>query len=127
IDGLGNAILLAAALALVARRGRNDLDGVIDATIVGLAAGPFLWGIATVPRQVADADTAETVSLFLVVFALTGVLGVLIRLAQTASECRSAMRLLSASLGLALVANLVYAVSTSSVLRDVASVMFLAA
>ena len=127
LDGIGNAIVLAAALVLVVRRGRNDLDGLIDATIIGFAIGGLVWAAVMPPSRAAEASLASRTALFLVLFALSGVLGALVRLARTASEARPALGLLSAGLALALVANIVLVVPTDSWLDVLASMMFMAA
>ncbi len=127
IDGLGNATVLAAALVLVIQRGRNDVDGVIDATIVGFAVGGLIWAALMPPGRANDASLESRVALFLVLFALTGVLGALMRLAVTAPEGKPALLLLSAALAFALVANIVLVLPTDSWLDVLASMMFLAA
>jgi diguanylate cyclase (GGDEF)-like protein len=127
IDGLGNAIIFAAALVLVVRRGRNDLDGLIDSAIVGFAIGVIIWSIVMPPGRISDTSVASKVALFLVVFALTGVLGVLIRLRKTASDAMSALTLVTTALALALAANVVLALPTAAWLNVVASMMFMGA
>ncbi len=126
LDAVGNAIVLAAALVLVVRRGRNDLDGLIDATIVGFAVGGLVWAALMPPSRADDASLASRAALFLVLFALTGVLGALMRLARTATEASPALVLLSTALALALVANIVLFVSTEPWLDVLASMMFMA-
>jgi diguanylate cyclase (GGDEF)-like protein len=126
LDAVGNAIILAAALVLVVRRGRNDIDGLIDATIVGFAVGGLVWAALMPPGRAASVSFASTAALFLVLFALTGVLGALMRLAGTALEVSPALVLLSTALTLALVANIVLFVSTEPWLDALASMMFMA-
>ncbi len=127
LDGLGNAIILAAALALVIQRGLNDFDGVIDSTIVGFAVGGLVWAAVMPPGRAADATVASNVALFLVLFALFGVMGALIRLAVTAPEGKPALMLVSAAMWFAVVANIVQFITTESWLDVVTSMMFLAA
>ena len=71
---------------------------VIDATIVGFAVGGLVWAAVMPPGRADDASLASRVALFLVLFALTGVLGALMRLAVTAPEGKPALVLLSAAL-----------------------------
>jgi diguanylate cyclase len=126
LDAFGNAIVLAAALVLVVRRGRNDIDGLIDATIVGFAVGGLAWAAVMPPGREADTSLASKVALFLVLFALTGVLGALMRLAATAADGKPALMLVSAALALALVANIVLVLPTATWFDVVASMMFMA-
>jgi diguanylate cyclase (GGDEF)-like protein len=104
---LGHALTLVAALALVVRRGRNDIGGLIDTAIVAMAAGGLLWDTLLLPH-LTGADAAR-LSLFVTVFVLSGVLGALVRLAQTGRPPVPALWLLIAALGLAL-AGIVLAV-----------------
>ena len=87
LDAAGNLLALAAAFALVVRRGRNDLGGMIDASIIALAVGGLLWDVALLPHLQDDfAATTAHVDLFVVVFALCGVLGALVWLVQIAGR-----------------------------------------
>jgi diguanylate cyclase (GGDEF)-like protein len=97
---VGHALTLAAALALVVRRGRNDIGGLIDTAIVAMATGGLLWDILLLPHLTGPA--VVRLSLFVAVFGLSGVLGALVRLAQTGRPPVPALWLLTAALGLAL-------------------------
>ena len=127
LDAAGNLLALAAALALVVRRGRNDLGGIIDASIVALAVGGLLWDVALLPHLQTDyAATTEQVDLFVVVFALCGVLGALVRLTQVAGRSITALWWLGSALALALVGNVVLALANDHWPRSVAMMMFIA-
>lgn len=127
LDAAGNLLALAAAFALVVRRGRNDLGGMIDASIVALAVGGLLWDVALLPHLQDDfAATTAHVDLFVVVFALCGVLGALVRLVQIAGRSISALWWLGSAVSLALLGNIVLALANDHWLRSVAMMMFIA-
>jgi diguanylate cyclase len=126
IDAGGNLIVLTAALALIVRRGRNDLGGVIDTTILALAAGGVLWDTVLLPHQIAmQSSLATRINLFVVVFALSGVLGALLRLAQTAGEPIPSLWLLLAGLTLAIGGTIMIAVTTENQLIVVGRMIFM--
>ena len=80
-DAVGNALVLVAALTQVLRVGSGSLGSIIDTTIVALALGGLLWDVVLVPNLVDPYHLrAQQVNLFVVVFALCGVLGALARL-----------------------------------------------
>jgi len=125
VDAVGNALVLAAALTQVLRVGSGSLDSIIDTTIVALALGGLLWDVVLVPNLVDPYHLrAQQVNLFVVVIALSGVLGALARLLLVARPVR-ALWLLMAALGLGLVGNIVYAVAPLH--RGAASMTFMAA
>ena len=125
-DAAGNALVLVAALALVMRRGRNDLGGIIDATIAAVATGGVLWE-AVIRANMVEAyqGGAAQVDTFVAVFALSGVVGALVRLVQTSPESASAVRLLIAALALGIGGNLLYVTQSDSWLHTLSSMMFL--
>jgi diguanylate cyclase (GGDEF)-like protein len=109
IDATANALALAAASAVIVRRGARDLGGIADAAVIALAAGSVLWGV--LPRRIgADSGFTAQVDLFVQVFALTGVLGALLRLTRTSTGPRSALGWLLTAISLALGGDLVSAV-----------------
>lgn len=125
-DAAGNALVFVAALCLVMRRGRNDLGGIIDATIAALATGGVLWEAVIRAHMVGAYQAgAAQVDIFVVVFALSGVVGALVRLAQASPESASAVRLLIAALALAIGANLLYVTQPDSSLHTLGGIMFL--
>ncbi len=128
LDAAGNALVLAAALALVVRHGGGGFGGIIDATIVALALGGVLWEVILVPNLVAPYQIpAQKANLFVVVFVLCGVLGALTRLARIMRDPESALWLLLAALGLALVGNILLAVVSTPAVRVTAMMMFMGA
>jgi diguanylate cyclase len=96
---LGQIFMFSGAVAVVGRRGRNDVGGLIDTTIVSMAAGGVLWYFLLLPHlraiHMAAAMQAFTC---VVVFMLTGVLGALTRMLLTARTVIPAMWLLAVSL-----------------------------
>ena len=126
LDAAGNALVLVAALTQVLRHGSGSLDGIIDTTIVALALGGLLWDVVLSPNLDDPYHLrAQQVNLFIVVFALCGVLGALARLLQITGRRVPALWLLLAALGLGLVGNIVYAIAPLH--RVAASMMFMAA
>lgn len=128
IDAAGNVVVLAAALTLVVRCGRDDSGGVIDTAIIALAVGGLIWDFILLPYQQAGHRpvTAEA-DLFIVVFALTGVLGALIRVAHGPAGRSSALWLIMAALVLALVGNVVQALAGGTWLGSASAMMFMGA
>jgi diguanylate cyclase (GGDEF)-like protein len=125
LNATGNVLLLASATALIMRCGRTDVGGVIDASIIGLAVGGVLC-IAVF--SLADAvDRAERVNLFVVLFALSGVLGALVRLARVLTQPVAALWWLMLGLTSALIANIVLAATTDPLAIDAANILFMAA
>jgi diguanylate cyclase (GGDEF)-like protein len=128
IDALGNVVVLAAALALVLRCGRGDFGGVIDTALVALALGGFIWDFLLLPNEDFEREPlAARVDAAIVVFALAGILGALIRVAHSATRGRSALRLLVAALLLALAGNVVQALAGNTWLLSVSTMMFMGA
>jgi diguanylate cyclase (GGDEF)-like protein len=127
IDAVGNALAFAAALALITRRGARDLGGIADAAVIGLAAGSVLWGV--LPRRLGtDSGFATQVDLFVAVFALTGVLGALVRLTSTTTGPRTALGWLLTAIGLAIGGDIVSAIGGGApVPTDAAHIMFMGA
>ncbi len=128
LDATGNALVLVAALTQVLRYGKGSLGGIIDSTIVALALGGLLWDAVLLPNLVPPYDLlAQRLDLFVVVFALCGVLGALVRLVQVTARPPRALSLLLAALGLGLVGNILYAVGPLPVHRVAASMLLMAA
>ncbi|HCU51525.1 MAG TPA: hypothetical protein DGG94_17280 [Micromonosporaceae bacterium] len=125
---VANALLLAAALAVVIRRGRNDIGGLIDTTIVSLALGGLLWNVIILPRLEAGGQSLSAkASLFATVVLLSGVFGALARLLETGSEHVRALRVLMAALALNLAGVVLIAAWNEPGARLAAQMMFLAA
>jgi diguanylate cyclase len=126
LDATGNALVLVAAVAQVLRLGGGSLGSIIDTTIVALALGGLLWEVVLFQNLDKPYDLrAQQVNLFVVVFALCGVLGALTQLLRNTARRLPALWLLMAALGLALIGNIVYAVESDH--RGAANMTFMAA
>jgi diguanylate cyclase (GGDEF)-like protein len=91
----GNGLFLAAALALIVRRGRNNSGSIIDTAIVAVALGGLLWNLVLEPDVGGFFDTGVAeANLFLAVVGLCGVMGALARLLHVEVEPEPALRLL---------------------------------
>jgi diguanylate cyclase (GGDEF)-like protein len=125
IDAVGNLLALAAALALIVRRGARDLGGIVDAAVIAFAAGGVLW--AVLPRRLgSDGGFTAQIDLFVAVFALSGVLGALLRLTRTATEPGSALSWLLAAIGLAVAGNVVSSIGGGEPApEEIAAMLFL--
>jgi diguanylate cyclase len=110
---VGHGLLLAAALTLVIRRGRNDVGGLIDAAVALMGLGSVLWSSLLQPRLAGHAQVGAQAALLVTIFVLSGVLGALGRLWLAARRMISLL-LLVFSLLLALVGNTALAMSTGS-------------
>src|SRR5262249_50871842 len=128
LDAAGNLVVLAAAVTLVVRCGRNDFGGVIDTAIVALAVGGLIWDFVVLPHEVTNhRGFVAELDLFVVVFALAGVLGALIRVSHITGSRSSALWLLMGALLLALTGDVLQAVTTESWLITVTKMMFMGA
>ena len=127
LDATGNLLLLAAALTMILRRSTGNLGGVIDAAVIALAAGSLLWVL--LPHRLGpDQSLPAQLNLFVVVFALTGVLGALLRLARTTTAPSTALWWLLPAIGLSIAGNVVLSVAAGvPQLAAIATVCFLAA
>ena len=126
LDAVGNALALAAALALVVRRGRDDLGGIIDASIVAFAVGGILWDVVIVPLlQPRPEGRSAEVDFFVAIFALSGVLGALMRLAQVGGRSQRALWWLGAGLAFALGGNVAQALGDDTWVGTLAQMMFI--
>jgi len=127
LDAAGNILVLAAALALIIRRGSNDLGGIIDTTIVALAAGGLIWGVLLPHRLGPDHSMAAQVNLFVGVFALTGVLGALIRLYRMVAGPARPLWWLMAALAAGIGVNVAQALADGASVRLLAATLLLVA
>jgi diguanylate cyclase (GGDEF)-like protein len=102
---VGHGFLLAAAIALVLLRGRNDIGGVLDLAVAAVAVGGLAWTGLLYPKlQELGAATADQVSILVSILVLAGVLGALLRL-WLADRGQPTVGYFLAALVLALIAN----------------------
>jgi diguanylate cyclase (GGDEF)-like protein len=112
---VANAALLAAAVALVLRRGRNDIGGVLDVSVGAVGVGGLLWTVLLFPRlEAMHSGTGEELALLVSVLVLLGVLGALMRVWRVSDRRLPALVLLVWALLLALIGNIVLALTTGS-------------
>jgi diguanylate cyclase (GGDEF)-like protein len=78
---IGHGILLAAAVALVLLRGRNDIGGMLDVSVAAVSVGGLAWTTLLYPRMLAlSASLGDQVAILVSVLVLSGVAGALLRL-----------------------------------------------
>jgi diguanylate cyclase len=112
---VAHAALLAAAVALVLRRGRNDIGGVLDVSLAAVGLGGLVWTALLQPRlQAMHSGLGEQIELLVSVLVLVGVLGALVRVGKVAGQRLPALNLLICALTLALAGNVVLALSNGS-------------
>ncbi|MEV6843135.1 diguanylate cyclase [Actinoplanes sp. NPDC051411] len=102
---IGHGCLLAAAIALVLLRGRNDIGGILDLSVAAVAVGGLAWTTLLYPRlRELGAATGDQTAILVSILVLAGVLGALLRLWLTDRRQPTVGWFLTA-LVLALVAN----------------------
>ena len=112
---IAHASLLAAAVAMVLRRGRNDIGGVLDVSVAAVGIGGVIWTALLQPRlAAAHSGTGQQIALLVTVLVLVGVLGALLRVRKVADRRLPALDLLICALSLALAGNVALALSTGS-------------
>ena len=122
LDALGNIVVLSAALQLISQQGPANLGGIIDTSIAALAVGGLLWALVFQPHLTPAYRThAAMLALFIVVFALSGVLGALAQMIVQRGV--PALWFLVLALALALVADIIDAVTTNNRFMTTASMM----
>jgi diguanylate cyclase (GGDEF)-like protein len=115
----GHAIVLAAVLAVVIRRGRNDVGGIIDISVALTGAGTLLWTCLLEPHLAEiHAPLNARIALLVSIFVLTGVLGAVARLWATARHRRLALELFIAALVLALLGNIALSTTTGTLATE---------
>jgi diguanylate cyclase (GGDEF)-like protein len=128
LDAVGNVFVLAAAISLVVSRGRANFGGVVDTAIIGLAFAGLLWNFILLPiEQGSHVPTLTEVRAFVVIFALAGVLGALVRLGQVSKKSASALWIFAAGLVFAIVGNAVLDLANHPWLRTLSGMMFMMA
>jgi diguanylate cyclase (GGDEF)-like protein len=102
---IGHGCLLAAAIALVLLRGRNDIGGVLDLAVAAVAVGGLAWTTLLFPRlKQLGAATGDQIAILVSILVLAGVLGALLRLWLT-DKRQPTIGYFLAALVLALIAN----------------------
>jgi diguanylate cyclase (GGDEF)-like protein len=102
---VGHGFLLAAAIALVLLRGRNDIGGILDLSVAAVALGGLAWTTLLYPRlRELGAPTGDQTAILVSILVLAGVLGALLRLWLT-DRRQPAVGCFLTALVLALIAN----------------------
>jgi diguanylate cyclase (GGDEF)-like protein len=125
LDTAGDLLALAAVLAVVLRRGRNDAGGLTETIIIGLAVGWLLWDVVIAPLS-APAGSAVGVQTFVTVFALAGMCGALVRLAVSAHEPQPALWWLIGALVSSFVGNVAQSLPMTPAAQTTAATSFIA-
>jgi diguanylate cyclase (GGDEF)-like protein len=113
---VANLHMLAAAVALVLRRGRNDIGGLLDAGVAALVAAALIWTLLLQPAlDTAGVELILQTSLLATVLLLSGVLGMLIRVLHTARPRPAPLLLLTAAVFTDLIASVGAILVTGSV------------
>jgi diguanylate cyclase len=109
---LGHAFLLAGTVVLVLRRGRKDVGGMIDVSIVAVGLGSLLWTGLMQPRLVAlNIAVDGQAAILATTFVLAGLLGALGRLWRSGGQRLAALMLMVVALSCSLVGNVALAMS----------------
>ncbi|MDP9817462.1 GGDEF domain-containing protein [Spirilliplanes yamanashiensis] len=113
---LAGVLLLVAAVAVVVRRGRRDVGGIIDAAVVALGFGGVLWSTVLLP-QLAEAGAPMTrqLALFVHVYVLLATLGAMARVALVAGRTVIALHLFVVALAFAVGGHLAVTFATDPV------------
>lgn len=102
---IGHGCLLAAAIALVLLRGRNDIGGILDLSVGAVAIGGLAWTTLLYPRlRELGAAVGDQTAILVSILVLAGVLGALLRVWLT-DRRQPAVGWFLAALVLALIAN----------------------
>ncbi|SDY88744.1 diguanylate cyclase (GGDEF) domain-containing protein [Micromonospora pattaloongensis] len=100
---LAQIFMFCGAIAIVVRRGRNDVGGLIDSTIMSMVVGGVIWDFVLLPQMDSvDAPALTQIATCVMVFMLTGILGCLVRLLLTAREFIPALWFLVAAMAFSL-------------------------
>ncbi len=126
LDAAADLLALAAVLAVVLRRGRNDAGGLTETIIIGLAVGWLLWDLVVGPLQSAPDGSSARVQNFVTVFALAGMCGALVRLAVTAHEPQAALWWLIGALASSFSGNVAQSLPTTPTTQTTAAMSFIA-
>jgi diguanylate cyclase (GGDEF)-like protein len=113
---VANLHLLAAAVALVLRRGRNDIGGLLDAGVAAIVVAALLWTVLLQPElDTAGVEVGLQISLLATVLLLSGVLGMLIRVLHTSRPRPVPLVLLAAAVLADLIGSVAAILATGTV------------
>lgn len=93
-----SSLLLVAVYGVIVHRGRGDVGGLIDATLVALAVGGLIWTIIEPYIQGQYRSPLARVTVAVVLLALAGAIGALLRLVETDTQHIAVLPLLLTAL-----------------------------
>jgi diguanylate cyclase (GGDEF)-like protein len=127
LDAAAYVLVLAAAIALVLQQRPKNLGRIIDALIAALALGGVLWDVMLSPNLATEHQQGPAkLAACVVILALSGVVGTLAQL-DTKRASATSVRPLIAGVTLALVSNMIVAVTTDPWLVTAAGMMSMGA
>ncbi|BEL02767.1 hypothetical protein Q0Z83_009580 [Actinoplanes sichuanensis] len=113
---VSNLHMLAAAVALVLRRGRNDIGGLLDAGVAAIVVAALLWTLLLQPSlDAAGIALSLQTTMLATVLLLSGVLGMLIRVLHTSRPRPAPLLLLAGAVLADLIAGVAAILVTGSV------------
>ncbi|MDI6102256.1 GGDEF domain-containing protein [Actinoplanes sp. NEAU-A12] len=113
---VANLHLLAAAVALVLRRGRNDVGGLLDAGVIATVIAALIWTLLLQPGlDAAGVALSAQASLLATVLLLSGVLGTMVRVIRTSRHRPAPLILLAAAILADLAATVAAIAATGTV------------
>jgi diguanylate cyclase (GGDEF)-like protein len=105
---VGGVLLLASGLLTVAKLGRRDVGGIIDAVITAVALSGLLWDAVLLPVMTArGVPGAHQLIVFLNTFLMAGVLGAMVRVSSVSDRRLAPIHLFTAGIAFALLANVI--------------------
>ncbi|HET9518736.1 MAG TPA: GGDEF domain-containing protein [Actinoplanes sp.] len=108
-------VVLLAAVALVLRRGCNDIGGLLDVSVAAIVLGGLLWTVLLQPNlESAKTGPGEQVAVLVSMLLLAGVLGALGRVWLVGNRRLPALRLLVCALLLAMIGNVAQVLTQGS-------------
>ncbi|GIF14531.1 GGDEF domain-containing protein [Actinoplanes teichomyceticus] len=125
----GGLLSLASAIAVVRRRGRGDVGGIIDSVLTALALGGVLWDAVLWPAMSAQGQPlGRLIAMFLGVMMTSGTLGAMLRVSFAGGRSTSVW-LFTAGIALTLAGDVAsaLAVDAAGVRPDWTNMVFLAA
>jgi diguanylate cyclase (GGDEF)-like protein len=115
LDTVGHVCLLAAAVVLAWRRGRNDVGGLLDVSVGAMGVSALFWTTVLLPRlHVLQAGAGAQMALLVELLVLLGVLGALLRIMLVSDRPLPALTMLAGALLIALVGDVILAMTLTT-------------
>ena len=113
---LAGLLLLGSAIAVVFRRGRRDIGGLIDSAVVALGIGGLIWDVMMLPQlDAVGAPLERRIALFVDVYVLLATLGAMARVALVAGRRLPSLHLFAGALAFAVAGHLAVTFATDPV------------